>query len=186
MNASLILSILFAILPTFPLAHGSELSTAKRELGQDNFVQLDVQAGVFSGLRLKGLIYSADTYNLAVEGLYGGSLFAENAFFPPTYGAGFRTELYLFSATNHAWIVSPGLNAYWVPRWQEAGSLFGSVTQTMISLAPTIELNWLYQFAPHFGVVIGGKLGAAFMLSGLSRMGGIWHPDGGLYLGFRI
>lgn len=176
-----------------------------RDVGQDSFAELDAQGGLFSGLRLKAMLLSGDSYNIGIEGMYGGSTFANSAIFPTTYGVGVRSEFYLSSGRSHAWMISPGLDGYYVPAHpytaapaQDFGSALGQafaaafsdVPTRVVLLAPNVDINWLYQFSRHFGFVAGVKVGAAISLNGMSSTGedltGKINPDLGLYIGTRF
>ncbi len=165
--------------------------------GQQSFVELSAHAGFFTGLRLKAFVYSTKSINLAVEGLYGGSTFGHGGLFPTTFGAGLRSEIQLISETHQAILLCPGLNGYYVPGVSQSEakrsdldlSLFG-VPANVFALAPNVDFHWLYQFAPHFGVVVGLKGGAAITVWGTNHAGqdlaGKFGVDAGVYLGTRI
>jgi hypothetical protein len=168
-------------------------------------MELDAQAGAFSGLRLKALLLSGDKYNLGIEGMYGGSMFASSALFPKTYGGGVRSEFYLSSSKSHAWMISPGLSGYYVPAnrlnqreaqdfgealGQAIGSALSEVPTRVVLISPNVDINWLYQFSRHFGFVAGLKVGAVMALNGTSssneELAGKLYPDLGLYIGTRF
>lgn len=176
-----------------------------RNIGQDNFAELDAQAGAFMGLRLKAIVFSGDSYNLAIEGLAGGSTFANSALFPTTYGGGVRTEFYLTSGKSHAWMISPGLAGYYVPAksfkasepqdWSQAigqalASALLDVPTRVVLVSPNVDINRMFQFSRHFGFVVGAKVGAAIALNGTNSLGeslaGKVNPDIGLYIGTRF
>jgi hypothetical protein len=173
--------------------------------GQNSYVEIDTHAGAFLGFRMKAFVYSNDLFNLAVEGVWGGSIFANGAIFPTTFGGGLRSEFYLSNSGNHSWMLSPGLGFYYVPAAPYVGSgsddlgsaigdAFGSaledVPTRVASLSPSVDINWLYQFQPHFGFVAGVRVGAVVLLNGRNtldeELAGKILPDYGLYIGLRF
>ena len=174
-------------------------------VGQSAFAELDAQAGVFSGLRLKALLVSGQTYNLGIEGMLGGSEFARAAFLPTTYGGGIRAEFYLSSGPKHAWMISPGIDGYYLPAMQVQGSQPQDIGQAIgqaiatamvevptrvVVVSPNVDVNWLYQYSAHFGVVLGARVGLATAVNGENDSGqslaGMSTPDLGLYVGARF
>jgi hypothetical protein len=196
------------------VAYGSERMNSSRMIkspepttlvGQESIVEVDAQGGALSGLRLKAFPLSMSGFNLALEGMVGGSGFARSTLFDITYGAGVRGEFYLSSGPHHAWMISPGVDGYYVPASpldlssarnadQVIGQgldyvFFGRPTSVML-LSPNVDLNWLYQASPHFGFVTGLRVGAAVAMNGMTRYGealaGKLYPDVGFYIGTRF
>ncbi|MDR3414621.1 MAG: hypothetical protein P4L83_00410 [Nevskia sp.] len=154
---------------------------APATVGRQPGVELDLLLGVFIGARVKGIVYSANSFNLAIEGLAGYSFLGFDLFSArntTTYGGGIRSEFVLASAGRHALMLSPGLDVYDLP---SDGSAW---------LAPNVDLNGLYQISRHFGLVYGLKGGAAIDLRGSRTYPALTRGDTGadaeLYIGARF
>lgn len=175
-------------------------------VGKQNFLELDAQYGSFAGFRLKVFVASGNSYHLAIEGMAGGSGFANSGLFPATYGVGVRSEYYLASGVSHAWMLSPGLDGYYVPanpyrpsdNTQDIGQALGQALATaftdvptrVVLLSPNVDVTWTIQMAQHLSFVVGAKLGAVIALNGTTSAGenlvGKVTPDVGLFIGTRF
>lgn len=144
--------------------------------------------------------------NCKISDLAGGSLFANSALFPATYGGGIRSEFYLSSDhESKAWLLSPGVDGYYIPanpsnngQPQDLGQAVGqAITTALIEVptrvmlvSPNVDLNYLHQFSPHFCFVAGLRLGVAVGINGTNidneNQAGKMTPDAGLYIGTRF
>src|SRR5450432_3408300 len=85
--------------------------------GQSSFVELNALAGTFIGLRLKGIVHPARSWNLALEGLEGAGLVnADGSVARTERGGGARAELWVSSYRHDAALIAPGLDLMYLPR----------------------------------------------------------------------
>lgn len=175
--------------------------------GQDNPLEIDAQGGFFDGLRIRAFMPSAGAWSFGIEGMAGVSFFSIPPIAVPlTYGAGARAVLNLASGPRHAWLISPGIDGYYIPASrfhpttapqspddlfvQDLASALTDIPTRIVLLSPNVDFSWMYQLGRHFDLVAGARVGVATAVNGSDSTGrslaGLVNPDLGLYIGARF
>jgi len=163
--------------------------------GQRSFVELNALAGMFTGLRLKGIVHPTQSLGLAFEGLEGARfLTADGSVARTERGGGARAEFCVSSLRRDAAILAPGLDLMYQPRIAPSTSWLGLFDDKGRDRALLLETNVdfmiLHEFAEHAAVLLGFRGGAVVSLKGHDDSGkslaGATRADGALYVGARF
>jgi hypothetical protein len=142
--------------------------------GEESWVSIDLDAGLFSGIRADVLAYHNENLAVAVEGFYGATLLS------PGYGGGVRVQFRVVGGEKNAMLISPGVDVLVSPA---DNSLFGHEGTFVYALA-NADIEWVHEFAPHFSFELGVRLGAGVRLWDGAYQN--WCPDVDVFTGFRF
>jgi hypothetical protein len=149
-------------------------ASASHAPGESNWVSVDLDVGLFSGIRADLLPYSDEHLSVALEGFYGGALLS------PAYGGGVRVQFRVVAGQSNALLISPGLDVYLSP----PDSSFLGHSGNLVYVLANADLEWLHEFANHFGFELGARLGGGIQAGGESGVRPV--PDVDLFTGLRF
>jgi hypothetical protein len=190
------LTLLSVVLAFSQISHADE-----SQVGKDSYVEVDGQAGFFSGVRAKGFIADTGGVKLAIEGMYGSSAFSRYDVYQTTWGLGARGEWTVDSGPSHSWILAPGLDVYYLPEDKKTSSgdsldndfftgLFGVAPSPQFAISPNIDAQWLLAMASHLDLVVGIRAGISIVVTpvnaGYTSPDAKVYPDVGLFVGLRF
>lgn len=143
--------------------------------GGENWVTLDLDVGLFTGIRAAILPYQDEHLIVAVEGFIGAALLS------PAYGGGVRVQFRVAQSAKNALLVSPGLDVLVSPT---DPSYFGHSGTQVFALA-NADVSWLHEFAAHFAYELGLRAGGGFWVNA-TEPGVHPVPEIELFTGFRF
>ena len=166
-----------------------------RLAGESNIFELDALAGTSFGLRIKGIIHPARSWNLTLEGLEGGNLVnADGSVVRGERGGGARAELAVSTDRYNAALLAPGADLLYLPRAAADTSVIPVLAykgrDPALLLDPSLEFMVLHELAAHVCLLGGLHGGAAIYLDGHDgsgkRLAGALRPDVSAYAGVRF
>jgi hypothetical protein len=149
---------------------------AKRKAGADNWITIDLSAGVFSGIRLAVLPYHDDRISIALEGFAGTAVLSQ------AYGGGARVQIRVAANESDAFMISPGVDVYVSPH--DPGFLIGH-TGTIIYAVANADIGWVHQWSGTTAFELGMRLGGGFATNS-AEIGFMPMPEVELYTGVRF
>lgn len=178
-------------LVVLPGALENALQSSQR-VGASTIVTFDLMIGsMITGARIGGRVWSDESKAIVLEALAGEGF--TSAGFNTTYGAGARLVLTLAEDRPHrnALLVSPGLDVYVLTTTPGEGGTDALVPYTNVYfVGANVDVEYVHQFAAHFGWDIGLHGGAAVGVSGIGTTGadavGSISPEVSLFTGFRF
>ncbi len=161
--------------PAEPVVAADVLAGTPAKSGQQHWVSLGITTLQPFTTRVGVKVWDRPNGSLWLEA-YGGS-----ELFNWMYGGGARMQFTAKEFGNgDQLMIAPGLGAHVLPnqrrlverRYYEGGYYsFGYYQDryeknTAVALAADVDISWLHDFSPHFGVELGFKLGLAVRVSG--------------------
>ena len=140
---------------------------------------VDYVVGLPAGVRVQRILGEEGIFNLQAEGFAGLELIL------PTIGGGLRARLVPLCSTNDAFIISPGVDVYFVYNiLHGGGDLFGSSSVGVGLATADIDIAWRHSFRRHGEGEFGVKLGIGGIFG--HDTNGAAVPVAGIYGGWRF
>ena len=164
--------------------------TETRGVGSENYVTVDLFIGAPMGVRAAFFPYHTDDFGVSVEVIYGGNITTAGIMENVAGAVGVHFTV-ASDGVNDAFIIAPGINFY--VGWDDSpdsGWIDFGPDSTVYLLTTNAELMWVHDFARHFGLEIGLRLGGGVFLGGLDNnsedVAGRLTPELALFIGFRF
>jgi hypothetical protein len=166
-----------------------------RRAGESSIIELDALAGTSFGLRVKGIIHPASSWNLSLEGFDGASLVnPDGSLLRTERGGGARIELPVSADRHNLALLAPGVDLLYAPRTAADANVLPPLAYNgrdpALLLDPGLEFMIVHELVER-ACLLGGLHGAAAIyLDGHDGSGkhlaGTLRPDVSVYAGMRF